>query len=96
MKEIRSKNGEVFTIISKGKPLSTMAKLRESVEIKTFIDMILEDTDVLNLLCTHRSILSMFERFNFPLLFTINLRGKEKLELPFALVATKESKRQVR
>ncbi|MGC8913059.1 MAG: hypothetical protein ACP5LE_03865 [Thermoplasmata archaeon] len=92
MKEVKNRNGDIFPIISKGKHLLTMAKLKESVEAKTFIEMALKDQDVLSLLCNHYSILSVFdEKFNFPMLFSINRRAKVKSGFPFALVATRET-----
>ena len=91
MKEIENKNGDIFPIISKGKSLSTVDKIRESLETKTFIEMALEDNDVLSLLCTHRSTLSVFEKFNYPLLFSMNRGIKAKANLPFALIATRET-----
>ena len=90
MKEIINKDGDTLPVISKGKALSIIAKLKEFVEAKIFVEMAIEDNDVLSLLCTHRSILSAFEKFNFPLLFTVNRATRVKSELPFALVATKE------
>ncbi|MEA2033145.1 MAG: hypothetical protein U9N41_06135 [Euryarchaeota archaeon] len=91
LKEIKNKNGDIFPIISKGKSLFTISKLKESVEAKTFIEMALEDQDVLSLLCTHYSILSVFEKSNFPMLFSITRGAKVKPEFPFALVATRET-----
>ena len=91
LKEIKNKNGDIFPIISKGKSLLTISKLEESVEAKTFIEMALEDQDVLSLLCTHYSILSVFEKSNFPMLFSILRGAKVKPEFPFALVATRET-----
>jgi len=91
LKEIKNKNGDIFPIISKGKPLSTLSKLKESVEAKTFIEMVLEDQDMLGLLCTHFSSLSVFEKFNFPMLFSVNRGAKVESEFPFALIATKET-----
>lgn len=90
LKEIKNKKGDIFPIISRGESLSIMSKLKESVEAKTFIEMALEDEDVLGLLCTHYSTLSMFEKINFPMLFSINRNPKIKSDFPFALVATRE------
>lgn len=91
MKEIKNKSGDIYQIISKGNSLAIATKLKESLEAKTFIEMALEDDDVLNLLCTHRSTLSVFEKFNFPLLFSIHREMGIKSELPFATLAKKES-----
>ncbi len=90
MKEIKNKSGDIYQIISKGNSLSLAAKLNESLEAKTFIEMALEDDDVLKLLCTHRSTLSVIEKFNFPLLFSIHRNTEVKSELPFATLAKKE------
>lgn len=91
MKEIRNKNGETLPVISKGKALSIVAKLKESIEAKTFVEMALDDNEVLRLLCSHRSSLSAFEKYNFPMLFSIKRWIKVKSDLPFTLVATKET-----
>lgn len=91
LKEITNKSGDIYQIISKGNSLSMAAKLNESLEVKTFIEMALEDDDILNLLCTHRSTLSVIEKFNFPLLFSIHREKEVKSELPFATLAKKEN-----
>jgi len=91
LKEIKDKNGNIFPIISKGKSLLIETKLNESLEVKTFIEIVLDDNDTLSLLCNHRSTLSIFDKFNFPFLFSINREAKIKSELPFSIVAKKET-----
>ena len=92
LKEIKDKNGKIFPIISKGKSLLISTKLNESLKAKTFIEIALDDNDTLSLLCNHRSTLSIFEKSNFPLLFGINRESKKiKSELPFSIVAKKET-----
>lgn len=89
LKEIENGNGYI-PIISKGKSLSVETKLNESLEVKTFIEIALDDNDVLSVLCNHRSTLSIFEKFNVPLLFSIDRESNIESDLPFDTVAKKE------
>ncbi len=90
MKQLIDKNGEKFPIVCNSKSLSIATKLKESLKAKTFVEMVIKDENVLRLLCIHRSSLSPFEKFNFPLLFSINRGKSQKSPLPFELIAIKE------
>lgn len=68
-----------------------MFKLKESLEAKTFIEMALKDEEVLRLLCTHHSSLSICEEFNFPMLFSMIGKARGKAKSPFSVVAITES-----
>ena len=76
--EIHTKSGNSLQIISKGESSLILNKIKESLEARTFVEMVLKDDDVLKLLCNHRSTLSSFEQFSYPLLFSIKRDKKTK------------------
>ena len=47
--EVVNKNGEIFNLISKGESLNIFKEIDESIETKTFLKLIKNDLDILNL-----------------------------------------------
>ncbi|CAD7775067.1 MAG: hypothetical protein KBONHNOK_00788 [Candidatus Methanoperedenaceae archaeon GB50] len=86
LKKITSKTGESLPIISNDETFKTYEKVK-TLEAKTLLKLALNDENILKLLTTHRSNLSPFKKFNYPLLFSLNAQRA----LPFGLMAEKES-----
>ena len=86
--EIRNKEGITLPVISPNRKLENLhKKIKDTLEIRTFFEMIDEDKDALRLLTNHYSTLSPFEKFNLPLLFSISSTAN----LPFEIMAKKET-----
>jgi len=81
--EVVNKNGEIFNLISKGESLNIFKEIDESIETKTFLKLIKNDLDILNLLTNHRSNMSIIDGLNFPMLFSIDINAQTDFKKHF-------------
>jgi hypothetical protein len=88
--KITNNKGKDYSLIHNKESMDIMERIMSSLESKTFMKKMLKDYDTLNLLCNHRNTLSIFEDYNFPLLFSIKEFTKPEMEKYFEGVADDE------
>lgn len=88
---IINKKGKQYSLVYNKDSMTLMEGVMSSLESKTFLKRILKDYDVLNILCNHSVTLSIFEDYNFPLLFSMKDITKPVVGDYFEDIADEES-----